>query len=202
MIDCKIELIPVIMSLTTICRNMMNLNTLLDLPEFAVFAIVNHTDKRVYLSYSSSLLVKLSEVLGYIRRSESYGKQMGEDIGKLEFVIVETVDCRNRLKIRHSYHYDQFQKNGYSFYNPSHPVRYKPKQLILRMADHNEIPRIALYLVSKGNHKILVGVFETVQKANEFQQIHYPSEFANDIIIARNELSMRYINENGGDAEE
>jgi len=180
---------------------MINLNTLLNLPECAVFALVNEHDKMVYLGYSTSVLSKLDEVLGFIRRGERFGSQMRVDSGKLEFKIVETVNCRNKLKIRYSYHYDQFVKNGYKFYNEIVPVRYKAKQLIRRMSDHNEVPRVCLYLVSKGNRKILVGVFETVAEANKFQQIHYQSEFAYDIIYSRNELSMRYINEIAGDAE-
>lgn len=175
------------------------LERLLNLPESAVFAIENSVDKRVYIGYSSCLSQKLIELIGVIRRGERYGKQMKEDIRNLKLVVLEEVDCRNRGRMRHTYYNDLYKQNGWNMYVENPTVRYKPKQYVYNLEKNNAI--MSVQLVSAGNKKILVGLFDSKIEADEFIKIHYPNEFCYDIIYATNEISMRYIKKKVADEE-
>lgn len=125
----------------------------------AIFAIINETDKRVYVGYSARLHKRLGIILSEILSGDWKYKQMIEDKGKLEFKILD----HNTDKVFVKYFIVQYVKMGYSIYNDSEriPLEYK-----FRIEFGKE--QVLVCAVNKRNEKEILGKFSMYQEAQEF----------------------------------
>lgn len=147
----------------------LHLETLISIldsiPVACIYALVNESTKRFQV-YSSTNTP--SHLVSLIRRIKSDPKEflLREDLSGCSLVILETKDMsRNRqLEL-----INEYVSRGYSQYRIYSPIRYK----LVTEVD-SERRAYCLYLVnSKGNHRVLVGVFRKHRELQKFVESHY-----------------------------
>jgi hypothetical protein len=149
--------------------HILRLETLLSIldsiPTACIYALVNESTKRFQV-YSSTNTP--SHLLSLIRRIKSDPKEflLREDLGGCILVILET---KNMSRNRQLELINEYVSRGYSQYRMYSPIRYKLKTEV-----DTERRAYCLYLVnSKGNHKVLVGVFRKHRELQKFVDTHY-----------------------------
>jgi hypothetical protein len=132
---------------------------MLALSDQAIFALINETDKRVYVSYSSRLHKRIGSIMSEILAGEWKYKQMIEDKAKLKLVILEHQDTKTFVK----YFIDDFKRRGYYIYNESEkpPVEYRFK------IEHT-VNHVLVVAVNKRNEKKVLGKFKMFEDARQF----------------------------------
>lgn len=141
----------------------------------AIFALVNDSDKRVYVSYSSRLHQRVGTILSEILAGDWKYKQMVLDRDKLAFVILEQQDTKNYVK----YFIDQYRKQGYYIYNGTEKI---PLEYRFRIEFDNR--NILVCAVNKRNESITLGTFSMYDAANEFLQYVSSNNPAKSLVFA------------------
>jgi hypothetical protein len=160
---------------------MFNLNTLLDLPRSCVYAIVDEKHQRVLIQYSTSLMGSLARLIEKIKLGDPpCRKLMG--ISDLKFVVLEEIECRNRLMVRTGFYMREYKSLGYELLVEKLPIEYVLKCVPKPINSDNAIWVLQAFLVSKRNSKILVGEFKSQASYDEFKALNYSIEPINDIV--------------------
>lgn len=136
---------------------------LAELPQSAVFAIVNHRSKRVFVSYSMNLTVRIGQI---------YSDLMEYINNKNERLKLEILDANP--DIEHSplfvqYWVDYYTSQGYTFYRTLRV--FKKLKPSLRVS--KDLRNVQVVLYDKGYRATTVGVFDTVPEAKAFIQQYY-----------------------------
>lgn len=87
---------------------------ILELPPACIFALVNETDKRVYISHTTRLPTRLGEMVDKMTLGTWKFPAMTEDKQKLELVILERGDTEKYFV---QYFIGEYRKRGYTIYN-------------------------------------------------------------------------------------
>lgn len=129
-----------------------------------ILALENTKNKRVLLIRSNDALVSLGRVLKLTKSRNKKYRLLNRDYRKLEVVILETGNSR----LRFQYWVDHYKSLGYSFYSEYKAIQYTPKIV------SNDDYKLEVHLVSKSRSEVIVGVFNTLQEAEDFIATHYP----------------------------
>lgn len=151
----------------------VSLETLLDLPQACIYALVNEVDMKVSVYGTRDLIGSLGR---YIKDCK-YGSNgvVTRDSGKVKIVILET-EFDKVLLDRHIVRYKQL---GYVMYNDvvSHEYKLLPSIRICR-----NVAKYYLYIVSNTNNRILVGIFDSYNDMNTFISNEYSNNVINKIV--------------------
>lgn len=163
---------------------MSTFNSLLKLPRSAVYAVIDEKQRRVLVSYSTSLMASLGRLIERINTGEMPYRKLNP-YNRLKFVVLEKDECRNRLMVRTGFHMQEFKKQGYSLVVDVPPATYVLKSVLLYTglnAGHRSEAKIQAVLVSKRNSKIIVGEFKTQAEYDAFARLHYRNGKVYDIV--------------------
>jgi hypothetical protein len=124
-----------------------------------IFALINETDKRVYVSYTSRLHQRLGTILSEILEGDWKFKEMIQDKDKLECVILEHRIEKNFVK----YFINDYRNKGYYIYNSSdkNPLEYRFR---IDITYH----KVLVCAVNKRNEREILGEFSMFDEASEF----------------------------------
>jgi hypothetical protein len=158
------------------------LQQFLSIPEAAIFALVNHSDKRVYISYSA----RLHQRLGAIATSMFQGlwkfPQMSKDWYKLELTILETRIDKCFVK----YFIDDYRNKGYDIYNGTDkvPLGYKFRIDLDLTSSQSSVSRALVVAVNKRNEREILGKFRTMTEAKKFLKYVSKNNPCNNLVYA------------------
>ncbi len=158
-----------------------------NIPNKCIYGIFNDVDKKVYIGYSSNTIRTI-----YSNMSTLVYSNMSSDWDKLDFRIIEIIDDPARLKIRYQYWVSDYSNKGWTMYRDYKAVEYKVSIDIKNDPSLVSGSKYLLYvkLVSRGYKELIVGVFDDLDKCNEFVSLHYSN--IHDIIYCDNELTQKY----------
>lgn len=153
-------------------NNILSPLTLLSLPPFIVYCIVNEKDKKFMVMGTESFILHYALFLKSLKR----GDEIREDIfaNKVELKILET-----KTNVGHKYfkingqllitkHYDSFIEKGYTPYRPHKLVRIE----IVRKVQ--EDGRINLYARTARHNHIFLAQFNNDNDCTAYQERWYP----------------------------
>lgn len=140
-----------------------------NIPKSGLFALVNKSNKRVYISHSRDIPSSLARLVRDIGSRHSIYKQLIKDVKKLEFTLLENINIYDSLLDIHckmDYYITEYKQLGYEIYNS----RYKLQKFKVRI--DVELDRLVyVKLISKSYKQIVVGVFDNMDDAIEFSYI-------------------------------
>lgn len=156
-----------------------------------VYALINAQDKKIYVGYSANMLRSVSELVGRCSKNiavcplELAG--LSEDIGKLRLEILETSTDYNtkKLRIRMAFWVNKYLGDGWELYRKYRGLRYKIRTYIGR--------DMSVYVEAKSQSNVctILGVFETVRRADRFIETFYP-DGVEEFIFANNYLTAEH----------
>jgi hypothetical protein len=153
-----------------------------------LYAVVNETDRYVYVGFGSCILKSYAKIVSEIKLGTFRSKRMIEDIDKLDFrVLEENNDYLSRF-LRLTYWVDLYLSQGYTLY-----CDMKRLKMELRIIPDYDNSLVKVVLQSS-NKKRIVGIFNHTYEAEAFVAVNYPDPFYN-IVYADNKLTSDYLYE-------
>lgn len=136
------------------------MDTLLRYPRNAVYALINDSDRRVYVSYSVDVLLAIRRLLvDYAVLDADYKS------GKLRIAILETASDKRTMQLYVEHYQIKYESLGYSFYKRNKFIQYKVQITI-------ESDRLVyVFLVSRNYSKLIVGIFSKMDQARAFKAV-------------------------------
>lgn len=167
----------------------MNLQELVSLPEKSIYGFFNESDKICYIGFSRNTLSALNRNIQEFKYRNNLIKQ---DLGKLEFRIIETIDDVNNLRIRYQYWVDHYTKMGYKSYRCYTAVGYKLHIEVIGDLIHSYNRKFLFHvkLVSRGYHELIVGIFDNKEEMDSFISREYRN--IDRVVYADNKLTRDY----------
>lgn len=136
------------------------MDTLLRYPRNAVYALINDSDKKVYVSYSVDVLLAIRRLLADYAVLDADYKS-----GKIRIAILETISDKKTMQLYVEHYQVKYEGMGYSFYKRNRFVHYKIQIAI-------ETDRLVyVFLVSRNYSKLIVGIFSKMDQANAFKKV-------------------------------
>lgn len=166
----------------------MNLQQLQELSVSGVWGFVNHTDRCIFITHSNNILTSVSRNISQIEDKTHTCRRLLQDKSKLELVILDTNLSSKDRRIRVGDWMTYYRFNGYSLYRDSTVVSYKIRVVITKEY------LIHVLLVNKRNDKIVIGVFNKMELANNFIQSTYPNNKVHKVIYSENSLTKEFLN--------
>lgn len=163
----------------------MDFKELLQLSVSGVYALINDSNRRVYVSYGTSIIDSLQRLIRDLKKPDTKLKLLKEDLEKLRFVILETCD-EDKMKPLYTYYTEQFIEKGFETYRNYKSTKYK-----VRITLGPDL-KVHVQLVNKSRKIITVGVFHHVHNAETFVRINYSKPYIYPI-YAKNELTQQFI---------
>lgn len=147
---------------------MYSLNMFHELLVPGVFAVVNETEKKIYISRSKSLLEGISMLVRDIK-SGTRCKDISCPIGDLNIVILDIVKDEDIYE-RQFYWEQHYLSLGYSLYN--NRIATQAKIVIVPITDGNGV---YIGVVYRMNHRdTVLGLFPSYMTARQWKRYHYP----------------------------
>ena len=161
--------------------------TLNNLTDRGVYAFVNETDKKIYISYSTYILGAVARILRELKNGSHISNDLCEDLDKLEVKVLEESSTMD-LKLRATYFAKEYENNGYKLYRPVNYVQYSVKR-------RYEKGNIVVELVTNSyNRSFVVGVFGKNEDALKFINEYYPNpDNIYRIVYANNKATKDYL---------
>ena len=170
---------------------MLEYRTLVNLSTPGIWAFINERDRVVYLSQSNNILSSVSRNIDSLLDKSHFCRRMVKDRNNLTLVILEYIEIETDRKLRLNYWIDHYRNKGYNLYRKHNGESvYQPKILITK--DY----QIHVVLVNKRNDKLVVGVFNKMDEANQFMTSHYSNTFYT-ITYSDNILTKEYYKRKG-----
>lgn len=144
--------------------------------------LVNHEQKKAYISYSSNISSALFRLSGE------------PSLQDLTFELLELVTDPINLRVRCQYFKDQYASNGYQILNQKRVSNWK---LLIepihdfRVKAHNEYV-LLVKVRCRANKEVIVGVFEDVDHMDAFLLKYYPQKLVTEIRSSNNPLTKEY----------
>lgn len=165
---------------------------LFTLPKTAVFAFINDSDKRVYVSYSSTFKMRLMTIIDQIATRRWKYKGMINELSKLRLVVLDRNQPEHELKLFTKYHRDYYRNQGYRFYNSKErvPLQYS---FTIRFSDRRNA--ICVVALTTRREPTIIGWFETLEEAKEFLELVNDRTInpTRNIVYARNRVTRTSI---------
>ena len=164
----------------------MNLKSLTNLSCPGVWAFVNESDKKIFISYSENILSAVSRNISELLSASHSCRSLVSDFSKLDLLVLEKVS-KAETKVKAGRYKENYKADGWQLYNTSIPVQYSVKTTI-----SNDC-KIQVYLINRRKDKIVVGVFDSKQESDQFIQTHYPNNIVTSIVYSQNSLSKEFF---------
>lgn len=152
----------------------MSLETLLNLPQCSVYALLNEVDKRIAVFTTRALFSHLTRLIENIKVSIEY-EQMRIDSKNIKLVILET----KYDPIAVNYYLETYTNNKYTLYKDYNITTYKFDKSI---AYEKGKLYYFLYIVSNNGNRILLGKFNTHTELKQFIKKEYPDNVINKVV--------------------
>ena len=139
-------------------------------PQGGIYSLVCEKSKMIYISYSKDIITSLARLVRDIYSGNIIYKQLKKDASKLEFYRLENInncDTFIDVQLKLDYFIQEYKQQGYSLYNS----KYKLQQFKIKIEISDDMKLIYVKLVSKGNKKIICGVFDKIWDAEEFATV-------------------------------
>lgn len=180
------------------------LDSLLNVPQNAVFAFVNESKKQVYVQCSKDCLLQFARMIRALRDGlhDNKALQEGFNNNELKLVVVKEFpkdypEVALKAEVRRVI--GSYVVNGYENLRPEAKApRYKLKvKLMSHYKDGRMRPLVYVLAVSRRNDKLLMGLFYTFTEAEEWIKENIPG--SSDFIprFCNNELTQAYHTEFG-----
>lgn len=168
----------------------MNFAELLDTSCSGIWGLVNEADRKIYLSYSNNILSSISRNISDLKSRCHSCRDLNNDLSKLSIIIVERNTPSSQLKLSLSNWMDNYRNNNYGLYREFIPVSYKLRKVVSK--DY----LVHVLLVNSRNDKIVVGIFDKMDLADQFINTHYKDNITK-VIYSDNQLTGNYIKRMG-----
>lgn len=166
------------------------INNLINLPEMGIYGLLNKIDNKIYIGFSKNIVTALIRLINNIKYSN-----IKHDLNKLEFIIIETINKPEELRLRCQHWINDYSNKGFGLYNNKRKVfNQKLRICAISSLDGAGRPNYHLHvrIVSKGYRELTVGVFNDVSELNEFVDKNY--KVIDKIVYADNRLTKEYLN--------
>lgn len=168
---------------------MTNILTITDLSKAFIpglFALINESDKKLEIRYSSCIASSIAALLKQIKQGSirPIDIKIDYDAGKSKFYIIETFNDSRLRYFKKTHHILECEKNGYKVYSARKVSGYKIKIEAIRY-----LAFVTLY--NNNYEKTVLGVFDKIKEARAFLTEYY-SDTPDEIIIANNEFTKAY----------
>jgi len=163
------------------------LPNLTQLSKAGIWAIVNESDKVLYITQSNNVLSSMSRNIDQLNNKSHHCRSLLRHKSKLSFVVLEYVTIETDRKLRLNYWIEKYRNKGYTLYRKHNgEALYVPKILV------TEDFKIHVTLVNRRNDKLVVGVFDKMSEAEHFTTTHYSKPFYT-ITYSSNILTKEYL---------
>lgn len=171
----------------------MNFKDFLDIPQSGVYALINETDRKIYITYSNYIFGSLSRIIRELKNDMFVPKELVDNVDDLEFRVLEQCWDLPNQKLRATFYMREFKKAGYTLFKEVKFVEYTVRKTV--GADWRKIYKNLVYvqLVANCNAKLTVAVFPKMEQAEEFIKKYYENG-VNRIVYGENQLSRDYLN--------
>lgn len=166
----------------------MKLRNLIELSGSGIWAFVNDKDKRIFITHSNNILSSVSRNISQIQDKSHSCRKLLRDLPNLELVVLEKDLNSLDRKVKVGKWMDHYKAKGWTLYKDTHPVYYSIRTSVSK--DY----KVHVLLVNKRNDKIVVGIFPTIDLANEFVSINYPNNNITSVIYSQNDLTSSFYN--------
>lgn len=166
---------------------------LLKLPNVGcIYALYNQKRKKTQLFLANSnALLSIPRTISNLRNNDHKSKELCSDINDLELIVLETHEDTSYLRLRMQYWYDYVEDLGLETYTKRIYLQYKSR--INVDFDYTGEKRVLVELVNKRNESFVVGVFDKMYEAKEFQEAYFGRSKYVYPIYANNVLTREYI---------
>lgn len=150
-----------------------------------LFALINASDKKVDIRYSSNLILSIGGIITKLAGDYSLPRELILDKDKLTLIVLELCDDDQSRRLHHAYWCDYYKTMGYELYRQHPALSYNVRILIRDMF-------VYVSLENRNYDSLLVGIFDNMTDANSFiahcykEDIKYP-------VYAINELTKAYF---------
>lgn len=160
------------------------LNDLYSMSVPGVYAVINSSNKRIYIAYAANVSIAIATLLAKAANYELPINDLCKDI-ELGIVSIKLLrECKGDTNILRGYaqmFVDKYKQLGYSMYRDITFIKYSVKTSITTSN------KVIVELVKTRNSKVLVGVFNNMIEANNFitenykEPIYFPVYSSNDL---------------------
>ena len=160
-------------------------------PQGGIYSLVCEKNKMVYISYSKDIITSIARLVRDIHSGNTIYKQLKKDASKLEFYRLEDINIYDTIidvQLKLDYFIREYKQQGYSLYND----KYKLQQFKIKIEVSDDLKLIYVKLVSKGNKKVICGVFDKIYDAEEFATIFETMDIVRPT-YATNELTKIFL---------
>lgn len=166
---------------------MLELKSLISLPNSGIAAFVNHDDRRIFLFHSTCLVEAIARHVKSINTGMVDSVELQQDRNKLTFELLEAQGNTLALPVRIRYWRDLYLDKGYRLYRPVNGVKYR-----LRV-EYDRHANVLVTAVNTRHTEYVIGVFRNLGLAHQW--IDNTFKDRNYIIpqYANNSLTKSYL---------
>lgn len=173
----------------------MRFQELVTAPKTAVFCLYNRKKNKAFLTLGKDYLKRLTQIVTELKDGSFRIKEMNSDINDLEIIILETCNddsAYQLFRMQMDYWYDYISNLGIGLYGRRHTfLKYRPR---LNMGiDFSGRNVIFVELVNKRYEAEVVGVFDSLEEAENFKQHYFLDQKYVYPIYSTNNLSKEYF---------
>jgi len=169
---------------------MIDLQTLIKLPESGVAAFVNHSDRLVYLFHSTCLVEAVARHVKSIVQGLHSSVRLGIDRNKLTFELLESESNSFALPVRIRYWRDLYLAKGYGLYKPINAAKYR-----LRI-DYDHKANVLVTAINSRHSEYVIGVFRNLGLAHQWVNNTFKDREYIVPQYANNALTKSYLDNN------
>lgn len=153
----------------------------------AICILENPKTRKVLLFFSDNPCLYVSNLISRLNTKKHGNQDLYKDRKKLKLTILETVSDMDEVKWSVLFWYNQYSRNGYTFYSS-----YKPVSLVVHLkVDHRY--GVIVELRNTGGKGFVVGVFKTMDEAIHWTDYSYPDlEHINPLYAVNTETINYY----------
>lgn len=172
----------------------MRLDELCKLAVSGVYAFINEKEKRIYVGQSNNVLYALNRSIERFKMNAHECVELQYDFneGLLEYTILETEADRLTRLVKAEHYKSVYENDGYNLYPQRKLVKFDVR-IKIETIDHPLQYKAIVYLNTNRKHHIL-GIFDTIDEANEFVKLHYTTPLTT-ITYAKNNLTLNYLSQ-------
>lgn len=157
--------------------------------ESGIIALDNTKNKRVLLIRSSDALGSLSRIIRSVKSRNKRWRLLKKDYKKVDIKLLSSDGTR----LSYQYWVSHYEGLGYTFYSSYKAIQYKVKVDVIAEDKYmSHMQEVAVKLVTRNGTEVLVGLFDTIEQANEFVRQVYPNEVVNTVSYCMNDKTKKY----------
>lgn len=165
------------------------INTLSQLPNMCVFALVNEKDKKIFIGKTTNLVTYLGRLINECQYSN-------KELLTLPFIILESITDKPNLYVRFNYWINYYSNKGYLIYKkPKYRLNYKLRIDLMGDFRMQYEARHLFYvkILSRRYRELVIGVFDKIYDAEAFIADNYPNGIES-VVYSSNSLTKEYFN--------